>query len=277
MVVPMLELEHGFRVVDVHARLEPDESRRQREGLGDPERLEREMHQAGVVRAVVFPSTRSGSYLKANNAVARMSVGRPFVPVARLNGARDPADGPGARLRNLTASRGDYHTSPADVEQYAYDDRFAGFKLHPARDGLPDAEVLAELEDAGLPAVVHGGVGFPSETVRETLLGYDFPVVLAHFGGYPLDRELMKRSIDMLDSAAQLYLDTSFVRFRDPLERAVMEHPDRVLFGSGAPAAHPNVAVMEALTLDVPEDAMRRVFSKNPARVFDALAPAGEG
>jgi len=272
----MLELEHGFRVVDVHTRLEPDPDRRQREGLGDPERLEREMHQAGVVRSVVFPGPREGEYLKANNAVARMSVGRPFVPVARINGARDPTDSAGARLRNLTASRGDEHTSPEDIEQYAYDDRFVGFKLHPARDGLPDEEVLDQLEDVGLPAIVHGGRGYPPEAVADTLLAYDFPVVLAHFGGHPLDRELMERSIDMLDRHGSLYLDTSLVRYRDPLERAVMEHPDRVLFGSGAPSSHPNVAVMEILTLDVPEDAMRKVFSNNPGRVIDALAPAGE-
>jgi predicted TIM-barrel fold metal-dependent hydrolase len=272
----MLELEHGFRVVDVHARLEPAEGRRRSEGLGDPERLEREMHQAGVVRAVVTPGGREGSYLKANNAVARMSVERPFVAVARINGARDPADTPVARLRNLTASRGEEHTSPADVEQYAYDDRFVGFKLHPARDGLPDADVLEQLEAVGLPTIVHGGRGFPPAAIEATLLEYDFPLVLAHFGGYPLDRDLMDASIDLLDSAADLYLDTSFVRYRAHLERAVREHPDRVLFASGAPASHPNVAVMEILTLDVPEDAMRRVFSRNPGRVIEALAPAGE-
>ncbi len=45
-----------------------------------------------------------------------------------------------------------------------------------------------------------------------------------------------------------------------------------MLFGSGAPNSHPNVAVMEILTLDVPEDAMRKVFSKNPSRVVTALA-----
>ncbi|MFB6150288.1 MAG: amidohydrolase family protein [Haloarculaceae archaeon] len=272
----MLELEHGFRVVDVHARLEPATGRRPREGLGDPERLEREMHQAGVVRSVVSPGHRDGSYLKANNAIARMSVERPFVAVARVNGARDPSSTPAARLRNLTASRADHHTSPADVEQYAYDDRFVGFKLHPARDGLPDEEVLEQLDAVGLPTIVHGGQGFPPAAVEATLLEYDFPVVLAHFGGYPLDHDLMDRSIDLLDSADELYLDTSFVRFRDHLERAVMEHPDRVLFGSGAPAAHPNVAVMEVLTLDVPEDAMRKVFSKNPGRVIEALTPAGQ-
>ncbi len=267
----MLELEHGFRVVDVHVELEPDESRRPRDS-GRPEQVEREMHQAGVVRALVFPPVREGSYLKANNAVARLSVGRSFVALARINGARDPGVGASSRLRNLTASRSDHHTSPGDVEQYAYDDRFAGFKLHPAADGLPDAEVLEQLADVGLPVLTHGGEGFPPETIAETLLEYDFPLVISHFGGYPLQAELMEAGIELLDDHEDCYLDTSFVRLRQPLERALMEHPDRVLFGSGAPASHPNVAIMEILTLSVPEDAMRKVFTNNPSRVVEELA-----
>jgi hypothetical protein len=268
----MLELEHGFRVVDTHVELEPDGGRRG-PAAGNPERIERELHQAGVVRALAFPSDREGSYLKANNAVARMSVGRPTVAVARINGARDPGQSPGSRLRNIASSRSDQHTSPADVEQYAYDARFVGFKLHPPVDGLPDDEVLERLEDVGLPVLTYGGRGFPPSVIEETLLGYDFPVVVSHMGGHPLDRSLMERAIGLLDRHDRCYLDTSHARLRDPLERALMEHPDRIFFGSGMPASHPNVALMEILTLDVPEDAMTKVFSKNASRVVEELAP----
>jgi predicted TIM-barrel fold metal-dependent hydrolase len=269
----MLELEHGFRVVDVHTRLEPDESRRSREEIGDPERLEREMHQAGVVRSVVYPDAREEGYLKANNAVARMTVGRPMVAFARVNGTRDPGEGAGSRLRNITASRKEYHTSPEDVEQYAYDDRFVGFKLHPAKDGLPDDEVMDELADVGKPALVHGGREFPPSAIEQHFLQYDLPVIVGHFGAHPLQRDLMHQSIDLLEEHAHCFLETSAVRYREPLERAIMEHPDRVCFGSGAPNVHPNVAVMEILTLDVPEDAMKKVFSNNPTRVIEELAP----
>jgi len=268
----MLELEHGFRVVDVHARLEPDEGRRPRDGVGDPEQLEREMHQAGVVRAVVYPAARDGGYLTANNAVARMTVGRPMVPFARVNGVREVGSGPGSTLRNLASSRGEEHVSPEDIEQTAYDDRFCGFKLHPPEDGLPDEAVLEELANVGLPVLVHGGGSFTPRRVAEELLDWGFPVVLAHFGGHPLRRDLMDEAIDLLDRHDDLYLDTSVVRYRTPLERAILEHPDRVLFGSGAPHTHPNVAVMEILTLDVPEDAMKKVFSNNPGRVVPELA-----
>ncbi|ADQ67995.1 tim-barrel fold metal-dependent hydrolase [Halogeometricum borinquense DSM 11551] len=273
----MLELNHGFRVVDLHARLDPDseEAVATRGREISAERLERELHQAGVVCAVVSPGRRTEGegYLRANNAVARMSVDRPFVAFARINGPRDPSGRASARLRNLTTSRDESHADPEDIEQYAYDDRFHGFTLAPAVDGLPDEETLDQLENVGLPTLVHVGEAFTPDDAVETLLDRDFPVIFAGFGGYPLNRDLMHRSIDLLDEYDDLYVDTSYVRFRGVMERALLEHPDRVMFGSGAPEAHPNVGVMELLTLDVSEDAMRRAFSKNAARVVTELGP----
>jgi len=270
----MLELEHRFRVVDVQARIDPSGDDDARGRAISPEKLEREMRQAGVVRSVVYPvAPVDGSHLGANNAVARLSVGRPFVTFARIDGPRDPGDGAAARVRNLTAARADHHTAPEDVEQYAYDDRFHGFKLDPAVDGLPDEAVLDALADVGLPVLVHGGESFPPSSLADALLDRPFPVVYEHFGAHPLRRELMDDAIALLDRHENLYLDTSFVRYRDELERALREHPDRVLFGSGAPETHPNVGVMELLTLDVPEDTMRKAFSKNAARVIEALGP----
>ncbi|WP_411965647.1 amidohydrolase family protein [Haloferax sp. YSMS24] len=271
----MLELEHGFRVVDVNARLDPDKQSIATRGREiSPERLERELHQAGVVRAIVSPGAQPGeqSYLRPNNAVARMSVDRPFLAFARVNGPRDPSGRTSARLRNLTSSRKDYHTDPDDVEQYAYDDRFHGFTLAPAKDGLPDEETLSMLEDVGLPVFVEGGKEFEPSAVADSLLGR-FPVILSSFGGFPLNRDLMQEAMDLLDDHDDFYLDTSFVRYRSVLEQALLEHPDRVLFGSGSPETHPNVGVMEILTLDVSEDAMAKAFAKNAARVISALAP----
>ncbi|WP_435182972.1 amidohydrolase family protein [Halobellus sp. EA9] len=273
----MLELNHGFRVVDLHARLDPgdEEEVATRGRETTPEALERELHQAGVVRAVVSPGHRppDEGYLRANNAVARLSVDRPFLAFARIGGPRDPSDRATARLRNLTASREPHHAGPDDIEQYAYDDRFHGFTLAPSADGLPDDETLAELEEVSLPVVVHGGRDFPPDAVAETLLDREFPVVLSGFGGYPLDRDLMREAIDLLGEHDHLYLDTHQVRFRSVLERALLEHPDRVMFGSGAPEIHPSVGVMEILTLDVSEDVMRRAFSANASRVVEGLAP----
>ena len=268
----MLELEHGFRVVDTHVVLEPDEARRPR-GMGDAEQIEREMEQAGIVQSLVFPGTREGSYVKANNATARMAVNRPFRPLARINGAREPGQGATSRLRNLASSRSEAHTSPADIEQYAYEDRFFGFVVDPAADGMPDEEILDALADAGLPVITYGGDGCPPSAIEESLLQYDFPLIIAHHGGHPSNETMMDEAIGLLDRYENCFLDTSFVRLRDPLERALMEHPSQVVFGSGAPGVHPNVAVMEILTLDVPEDAMRKVFSKNAGRLYEVLAP----
>lgn len=271
----MLELEHRFRVVDAHAQLVPDEESVSARGRAiSPENLEREMLQAGVVQSVVFPAPdpEGGAYLRANNAVARLSVERPFAAFARIDGPNRPETGVMARLRNTVARRSDRHTSPEDIEQYAYDARFHGFKLDPPRDGIPDADVLAQLEDVTLPVLVHGGERFPPEEIERTLLGRSFPVIIAHFGGHPLRRELMDETIDLLEDHDNCYLETSLVRYRAQLERAFLEHPGRILFGSGAPATHPNVAIMEILTLDVSEDAMRKVFTKNATRVIDGLS-----
>ncbi len=271
----MLELEHRFRVVDVHVRLNADPGASMGRSI-TPDTLEREMHQAGVVRSVVFPGQRSTTdYLRANNAVARLSVDRPFVAFARINGSREPGTTATSQLKNLTSSREEYHTTPADIEQYAYDDRFHGFKLDPVRDGIPDEDVLDVLDDVGLPVLVHGDEQVPPETIADQLLHRSFPVILAHFGGHPLNQEAMDRGIDLLEEYDGYYLDTSYVRYREQLERALLEHPDRILFGSGGPKAHPNVAVMEMLTLDVSEDKLHRVFDRNPSRVVEALAPDG--
>lgn len=271
----MLELEHEFRIVDIHAQLDPDDEAVAIRGREvSPERLEREMHQAGVVRTAVSPGRqpRGESYLRPNNAVARLSVDRPFLGLARLNGPREPETNVVSRLTNLYTSRGDHHTRPDDVEQYAYDGRFHGFVLDPGYDGLPTDDVLDVLDDVAAPILVHGGERFPPEQVASELLGYDFPVVLTSFGGYPLNTDLMDEALELLDEHDRLHLDTSYVRFHEYLERGLLEHPDRILFGSGAPDAHPNVGVMEILTLDVSEDLLRRVFTKNPSRVVPGLA-----
>ncbi|WP_121742215.1 amidohydrolase family protein [Natronorubrum halophilum] len=273
----MLELEHGFRVVDVHVRLPASDAS---EFVGgrpiSPDRLEREMHQAGITRSVVFPPARAAtSYVAPNNGVARHSVDRPFVAVARINGTQGPETSVTGRLRNAVSSREEYHTTPEDIEKYAYDDRFHGFVLDPGVDDYPDENVLTALEDGDLPVLVRGGVDAPPDQLATTLLERSFPVIVAHFGGHPLERSLMADMIDLLETYDDCYLETSFVRYRDLLERALLEHPDRVLFGSGAPACHPDVAVMEILTLDVPEDKLWRTFSKNACRVVDALAPDG--
>jgi len=266
----MLELEHGFRIVDLHVRLDADDVETGRRTT-TPEQLRREMHQAGIVRAVAFPGPRSEGYVAANNAVARASVERPFVAFARICGPREPGDSTATRLRNLTNTRDEHHTAPDNVEGYAYDERFYGFKLDPTVDGLPDEEVVERLEAVERPVIVHGGRGFPPSAVEDSLLGRGFPVLLAHFGGYPLERDLMLEAIDLLEDHDDLYLDTSAVRRRGVLERALREHPDRIMFGSGAPTVHPNVGVMEVLTLDLPEDTMRRVFSGNATRVIGRL------
>jgi len=275
----MLELEHGFRVFDVHARLDADRDAVAVRGRNvTPERLEREMHQAGIVRAAVIPGERPAGegYLRANNAVARLSVDRPFLAFARLDGPRSVGGDAVSRLRSVAAGgTADHHATPEDVEQYAYDDRFHGFALVPGVDGVPTEAVLERLEAVGAPLLVRSGPDLDPTAAADRLFGRGFPVVLSSFGGYPLDGDRMRAALSLLDDHDDLYLDTCAVRRRDLLERGLLEHPDRIVFGSGAPEVHPDVGVMELLTLDVPADAMRRALSKNPVRVIPAFDPEG--
>jgi len=267
----MLAPEHDLRVLDLDVTLAPDEG----EGRPTPvERLERECRAAGVVRAAVAPPPGDpATYLRANNAVARLAVSRPFLAVARLAGPRGPGESTTAKVRNLAASRADHHPGPDDVRSVAYDDRFHAVRLTPARDGLPDAPTLDALAETGLPALVRAGPGFPPEAAVEAFVARGVPTVLASMGGYPLDRPAMERAVDLLDDHENLWLGTAHVPYRGVVERAVQEHPDRVAFGSGAPDPHPTVAVTAARTLDVPANLLRRVVTDNPARVVPALDP----
>lgn len=268
----MLELEHEFRVVDIYSRLTPDDATVARGRSITSDRLEREMRQAGITRSIVFPRSKGETdYVAANNGVARRSIDRPFAAFARIHGSQNGTTSRAGRLRNVVSRRQENYTTPEDVEQYAYDERFHGFVLDPSVDGYPDEDLLAVLEEVRLPIIVDGQTA-PSD-LAESLLGRAIPTIVSHFGGHPLRRERMSEMIDLLGVYDECYVETSFVRYRDQLERALLEHPDRVLFGSGAPDCHPGVGVMEILTLDVSGDKLRRVFSKNACRIIDGARP----
>lgn len=271
----MLELNHGFHVVDVRAHLRTPTDRASGRSV-TAEDLEREMHHAGIVRSVVAPAPGTAGesgYVKANNAVARQSIERPLAALSRIDGPRQPGRSPGAMIRSAVERRQDTHVTPEDVEQFGYDDRFHGFALDPTADGIPDQAVLEVIDEVGLPLFVYGGTGFPPERIESALLPRSVPVIVGHFGGHPLNRSMMSQAIGLLDTHDELYLDTAAVRYRGLLERAIREHPDRILFGSGTPDVHPGVGVMEILTLNVPEDAMARVLSGNAARIIETIEP----
>ena len=263
----MLELEHGYPAVDAHTRLAPDAGSQDRGYMVAPDRLERELRQAGIVRSLVATPPGPEDYVGPNNWVARVAVDRPFVPAARIAGSEPMVAGRLERVRAAVSGDEREGTSPADAERYGYGDRFQAFVLDPVVDGLPNRDLLDTLEDVGLPVVVDAWDG----GLPDRLLEWSFPLVLAGFGGG--GRDQIASVVDACGSHDQLYLDTRFVRHRDVLERALLEHPDRVVFGSGAPACHPDVAVMEILTLDVSEDLLRRALWKNAARVIPALDP----
>jgi predicted TIM-barrel fold metal-dependent hydrolase len=64
-----------------------------------------------------------------------------------------------------------------------------------------------------------------------------------------------------------VYLDTVFVFFGYILEKAINAHPDRVIFGSDAPAAHPAVALASINCLAVSNAHKDMVLGGNIGRL----------
>jgi SAM-dependent methyltransferase len=95
------------------------------------------------------------------------------------------------------------------------------------------------------------------------LARYSFPVLLSHFGGYPLDGSRYQACIEWLARYANMYLVTSLVFFSKYLETTIRRHPDRILLGSGFPAVAPSVARAAVLQLDLPGEFKVLVASEN--------------
>jgi SAM-dependent methyltransferase len=98
---------------------------------------------------------------------------------------------------------------------------------------------------------------------QAVLQRYSFPVLLSHFGGYPLDCTRYERAIAALDRYPNLYLITSVVFFARYLEKAIRRRPHRVLFGSDYPGVDPAVARAAIIALDVPAASKTLVLSEN--------------
>jgi SAM-dependent methyltransferase len=92
---------------------------------------------------------------------------------------------------------------------------------------------------------------------------FTFPVMLTHFGGYPLDRARYTKAIEMLRRYPHLYLITSCVWFQAYLEQAIEERPHQVLFGSDSPAVNSVAARATIEHLDVPAAHKALVLGEN--------------
>lgn len=140
----------------------------------------------------------------------------------------------------------------------------AGLEFHLGAGDRPDPGVLAWVERRQVLTLWHATSAADLDWLeRDVLARHTFPVLLSHFGGYPLDRQRYRHCLDLLDRHASVHLVTSVVFFQAYLAAAVRRHPDRVLLGSDFPAVDPAVARAAITQLDVPAELKRGVLGGN--------------
>lgn len=219
---------------------------------------------AGVTTAFAFPP-QNDSYRTVNAQLrdwAATTEGR-VRPFVRLGGTRVPVTLPalwqvrravGARLRGRPPDHD-------DLEGYA------GVKLLPHLDGLPDPEVLAEVRASGLPVLVHGGVHVPPDWIERNLVHEVGGVlIIGHLGSYPGADVELRGAVELAREYDHVHLETSGAWGASFIQHAVREVPTKVLFGSDAPLVHPTVAWAHVASAVHDDAALRDIGHRNAER-----------
>ncbi|MEJ5915134.1 amidohydrolase family protein [Pseudokineococcus sp. 1T1Z-3] len=263
-------------LVDVHVHLGPSDSGE----VYYPDLAAAELADvaavAGVTASCAFPPYQVGGYAGANAEVlaAGRGSGGTVLPFARLGGRRPafcrtprPWQLRRAARRGLLGVPPDLPGAPGAPDGLP---AYAGVKLLPHLDGLPDAETFAVLRELRLPVVVHGGEHVPPAWVERRLLPLlgRCPVVLAHLGVFPLAEPLLADALALVRRRPGVVLDTSGVWSSVLVARAVRAAPDQVVFGSDAPLTHPAVAWQHVAESVRDDGLLERVGAVNPARVL---------
>jgi SAM-dependent methyltransferase len=150
--------------------------------------------------------------------------------------------------------------------------RLFGLKVHMGADVPPPAHVLEWADRRGLLTMWHVCSRRDMEWLETDVLSrYGFPVLLSHFGGYPLDRQRYETAIGLMDRFEQLHLVSSLVWFEATLKRAIERHPRRVLMGSDSPAVDPTAARGPIERLAVSDAAKSLVLSENLRRLVETV------
>jgi SAM-dependent methyltransferase/predicted TIM-barrel fold metal-dependent hydrolase len=227
----------------------------------DAAQLARVLEQHAIGRALVMPygAARRRDGFDQIHELARQRPGQVY-PLLRLRPLPDPQDA-------------EHQFQVDQLELLWQMGRMYGLKFHMASDERPAPGVLEWLEQRQALSLWHVAVRPDLDWLNENVLArYTFPVLLSHFGGYPLDRERYARAIALLDRFDQLYLVSSAVWFRAYLEEAIRRHPHRILFGSDFPAVDPSAARATVERLAVSETAKALVLSENLRFLTDRAA-----
>lgn len=176
-----------------------------------------------------------------------------------------------------------------------YPDRFIGFaRFDPKhKNAIATLETaIGELELKGLK-IVPRGTDFENPLLHEALdkcAEYDIPVIaccytvakeeiemaqahpetkiiLAHMGAY-IDWAAHKLCIRAAKELPNVYLETSNVLTQVTLKEAGNEVPDRVLFGSDAPALNPKAELEKIKAMNFSSETERKILFGNAAKLL---------
>jgi predicted TIM-barrel fold metal-dependent hydrolase len=150
---------------------------------------------------------------------------------------------------------------------------FRGVKVH-GYDALPTREVCEAARRYRLTMLVDvvQRVGI-IEMMAEQFPDVNF--IVPHLGGFAENWAVQMQLIAQLKRFANVYADTSGVRYWDALVRAVRwAGPHKIIFGSDGPLLHPALELYKIRLLRLPADHTAAICGGNIARLLGAT-PAG--
>ena len=243
---------------DIHVHLGRSDTGELYYGLLEGEEYLALMDEADISHAIAFAPLRSDGYRVANLALADWcdATGGRVRAFARLGGDRLPITEPQVWLARRAAraavgrlaGRGRApDLDPADLS------RFAGVKLLPHLDGVPDQGMFDAIEAGGLPILTHAGrYVTPAFIERSILPRFSGTLVVAHLGAFPDRERELRDAVALAEREPRVVLDTSGIWIADFIDYAVKRVPEQICFGSDCPLTTPAVArrMLESVVTD---------------------------
>ena len=205
----------------------------------------RRAQEAGITHSVLFANFHD-DYAVANRIVAGIVNSNPmrFYGFAYVHAKRD---------------RGRIHAMVRTaVEEYG----FVGIKVH-RHDTRISREVCEAARAFALPVLydVENELPMVDRLAKEYP---DVPFIIPHLASFTENWRVQTAFLDQLERYANIYGDTSGVRFFDLLDRAVERcGPHKVLFGSDGPWLHPAVELAKIHALHLEPTQEKLILGEN--------------
>jgi len=287
-----------FRILDSHVNIGCGELRDDpiKSGI-TPEQILQLMAESDIEKSIIFPASRPSGYADANQEVADYVKRYPnsFIGFGRIRSMpAEPGSNslqsrvkklvfriPGISRSTLNRLRNRFEfLRPINKESFDQECRdelekcfglhcLQGVKVHPDEDGYPSTAVLEVTEHYRKPILIHCGHGISLRRIEKDIIKpFTMPIILAHMGGYPAQRKMYFRALELANDYPHVYLNTSFVFFQYILESAITSCPTKIIFGSDAPGVHPVTAISSITPLRISDEDKQLVFWDNMARIL---------